>query len=109
MNRSLMLGFAALCGVMGATAVNAAKVEISVKSKAITSASPTLTAEAAGRWVQSGRSLGCTKNFSAPTGPCNIGASATSFAGPGPEAGHCPPGESFGHITHWSCEASVVK
>ena len=109
MKRTLMLGFAALCGVMATTAANAAKVEISVKGKTITSPSPAFTAAAAGQWVQTGRSLGCTKNFVEPTGPCNIGASVTSFERAGPEAGQCPPGESFGHIKHWSCEASVAK
>ena len=78
MKRSLMLGFAVLCSVVATMAANATKVEISVKSKTISSASPILT-PAAGQWVQTEGSLGCTKNFSAPTGPCNIGARATSL------------------------------
>jgi hypothetical protein len=59
---------------------------------------------AAGKWVQSGTSSGCTANTTAPTGSCSVGATTTSFAGPGNMPGVCPPKQTFGRLYHWICE-----
>jgi hypothetical protein len=65
---------------------------------------PTSNRPAAGNWIETGASLGCTRNLTAPTGSCTVGATTTSFASPGTAPGLCPPGQTFGQLYHWTCK-----
>ncbi len=61
-------------------------------------------ATAAGNWIKTGTSLGCTTNVTAPTGSCAVGATTTSLAGYSVVSGLCLPGQIFGQIHQWTCE-----